>query len=631
MASRSYSSIIFWAFVALVVFRLVCAAFLPIATDEAYYAMWGRVPDFGYFDHPPVVAWLAAFAPPGADVFWLRLPGVIVASLAFWVQVRTYRMLGLAPREVTTAMLIVSGSLLGLLFGFLLTPDLPQILFWSLMAHELVAALYVDERRWLSLGVVLGLGFISKYTMVLWVPVLVWVVTQNFALLKNRYLYGGALLCFVAMSPHLIWQANHDFLAFKFQLNHGIKESRTVSPFQLNTDLPEPVKPAPVKPEPEVVAIDLDGNPVQPPVQQEQGKDAEQDKDEAQGQDQGTEPKKRYKTPVFEDSPEGEIEAYFASKDEPEEIKEKTIKPQWQVIWDRINEYIGIVLAPLGFIAIGAILYGLWQLGLKLVGRRRAPAEEQLAAEGLPVAKKSLLWVCTLSPVAFFGAIAMFSKVEANWPAAYLITAAPLLAPWFSRHGKILKAGIALNAVAVIALVLHAHYPHFAKKPQKDRVLRESHGYEQLAQLLQGLEVPLLADTYQNVSMLNHYNPSLRVAQWPGITRYSELVRRKEFGFYQHDDFGADDGFYLLTDHRKPIKIEGYHPRWTVEIRDCLTPVAPQTKTASGGVLAYRQKPGPLPPNLELNRSFAPGGYQPLCTSFSHSWYLTRHTTIHFQ
>ena len=41
-----------------VVLRFVVAAIVPIVQDETYYLEWSRTLDFGYFDHPPMVAWL---------------------------------------------------------------------------------------------------------------------------------------------------------------------------------------------------------------------------------------------------------------------------------------------------------------------------------------------------------------------------------------------------------------------------------------------------------------------------------------------------------------------------------------------------------------------------------------------
>ena len=39
-------------------FKLAVARCFPLIGDEAYYWLWSRRPALGYFDHPPMVAWL---------------------------------------------------------------------------------------------------------------------------------------------------------------------------------------------------------------------------------------------------------------------------------------------------------------------------------------------------------------------------------------------------------------------------------------------------------------------------------------------------------------------------------------------------------------------------------------------
>ncbi|MDW4793820.1 hypothetical protein NQ358_24755, partial [Escherichia coli] len=41
---------------ALVLLRLVAAAWTPLTFDEAYYWMWSKALAGGYYDHPPMVA-----------------------------------------------------------------------------------------------------------------------------------------------------------------------------------------------------------------------------------------------------------------------------------------------------------------------------------------------------------------------------------------------------------------------------------------------------------------------------------------------------------------------------------------------------------------------------------------------
>jgi len=41
--------------------NLFQAIFTEITNDEAYYAFWGKFLDWGYFDHPPMVALFTYF------------------------------------------------------------------------------------------------------------------------------------------------------------------------------------------------------------------------------------------------------------------------------------------------------------------------------------------------------------------------------------------------------------------------------------------------------------------------------------------------------------------------------------------------------------------------------------------
>ncbi len=67
--------------VGLMLTRLINAIWLPPAQDEAYYFLWSRFLDGGYFDHPPLVAFLSAAGQlvPGS-AFMSRL-GTFILSL----------------------------------------------------------------------------------------------------------------------------------------------------------------------------------------------------------------------------------------------------------------------------------------------------------------------------------------------------------------------------------------------------------------------------------------------------------------------------------------------------------------------------------------------------------------------
>jgi hypothetical protein len=75
----------FWLFwTAITAWRLCYLAVSPLelAMDEAYYWDWGRLPDWGYYSKPPLIAWIntASSALFGASEFGVRLPAVLMGA-----------------------------------------------------------------------------------------------------------------------------------------------------------------------------------------------------------------------------------------------------------------------------------------------------------------------------------------------------------------------------------------------------------------------------------------------------------------------------------------------------------------------------------------------------------------------
>ncbi len=113
--------------------RLVMAAILPLAPDEAYYWIWSRALAPGYVDHPPMVAlWIrAGTALAGETALGVRLFGPIAAALG------TVLLADAAERLLPgrRAGLVAGGLLNATLFlgvgSVVMTPDSPLLLFWT--------------------------------------------------------------------------------------------------------------------------------------------------------------------------------------------------------------------------------------------------------------------------------------------------------------------------------------------------------------------------------------------------------------------------------------------------------------------------------------------------------------------
>ncbi|WP_246237562.1 glycosyltransferase family 39 protein [Caldichromatium japonicum] len=217
------------------VWRLIMAALLPITQDEAYYLDWARHWSLGYFDHPPAVAWLGAgiWLAPGT-VLAGRLGGLLAGILALVVLDHLYQRCGLTDRHTRALALLLTGAhLLGISGGILITPDSLLILAWALALHEAERALNTDPRRWLTAGAAIGLGLLSKYTMLLIGPVLLaallwsdWRRNEMAGVWRGLQLlspwpWAGALVALLIFAPNLLWNAQNGWLTIGFQLGHG--------------------------------------------------------------------------------------------------------------------------------------------------------------------------------------------------------------------------------------------------------------------------------------------------------------------------------------------------------------------------------------------------------------------------
>ena len=91
---------------------------------------------------------------------------------------------------------------------------------WSVLIAFLVIRLLKSEdpRWWIPIGAVIGLGMMTKYTMVLFVAGLVGgvLLTNARRYLSSPWLWGGVALSLLIFLPNLIWQIRHDFISLEF-------------------------------------------------------------------------------------------------------------------------------------------------------------------------------------------------------------------------------------------------------------------------------------------------------------------------------------------------------------------------------------------------------------------------------
>ena len=204
-----------------------------LSVDEAHYLLYALHPALSYFDHPPMVGWLQwPLVALDAPVAVLRLlPGLIWLASGWLIQ-RLAQQLSQGSELATdkAALAAVSVFLLAPLFNVLaigLLPDsLLTLLSLAVMHQTLRLMQPLALSRWrdgLLLGLLLGLAGLSKYTAILAalaVAICLW-RTHGWRLMLQPWLWAATLLALLLIAPVLVWNAQHDWLSFTYQAQHG--------------------------------------------------------------------------------------------------------------------------------------------------------------------------------------------------------------------------------------------------------------------------------------------------------------------------------------------------------------------------------------------------------------------------
>ncbi|MBV9537757.1 MAG: glycosyltransferase family 39 protein, partial [Acidisphaera sp.] len=183
--------------------------------------MWSRAPAWGYYDHPPMVAWLialgAALAGDGALGIRLLAPvsACVGSILLSWALDRAYP----ATRPGIAASVLLNATLAFGAGAVTMTPDTPLLLFWTLAMAALLPVA-ATGRGWLGAGLAAGAALLSKYTALLFgVSVAVWlalVPPMRRWLIDLRPL-AAACLAITLFVPVLWWNARHGWVSFAQQ------------------------------------------------------------------------------------------------------------------------------------------------------------------------------------------------------------------------------------------------------------------------------------------------------------------------------------------------------------------------------------------------------------------------------
>jgi hypothetical protein len=209
--------------VAMLALRVVFASVLPLTEDEAYYRLWARAPALGYYDHPPMIAWLIALGVTvaGDTPLGVRIAPILGSAAIGFLVLDMAALAGASERTARRAAVWYNAMPLVAAGGFLAVPDAPAALFWSAsMWASLRAVRDASTGWWLAAGAAAGLATLSKYSALFLGPgILLWLAAtpSGRASLRGPGPWLALVLAAGLFSLNLIWNAQHHWLTFAKQ------------------------------------------------------------------------------------------------------------------------------------------------------------------------------------------------------------------------------------------------------------------------------------------------------------------------------------------------------------------------------------------------------------------------------
>ena len=175
---------------------------------EAHHMAWG------YMEIPPllsVFAWISNLL--GHGIFWIKLWPSLFGALTYCMVGKIILSLGGRSFALFLGFLpFVLGIYLRM--HFLFQPNFLEVFFWTMIAYSILRYIESEKNFWLYiLGISIGLGMISKYSVAFFVLSVLagLLITRNHKIFLNRHFYFAGGLAILIFLPTFLWEYENHF------------------------------------------------------------------------------------------------------------------------------------------------------------------------------------------------------------------------------------------------------------------------------------------------------------------------------------------------------------------------------------------------------------------------------------
>jgi hypothetical protein len=221
---------------------LVTAGRYGFYGDELYYFACSKHLDFGYVDHPPLVAVLTLVGSWifGETIIGLRFLSGLSGAITVLLSARIARTLGGGTMSQSLAALSIcfASAFPALCSFFSMNPV--DIMLCTLFIHLLMKTITAPSpQKWITLGVLFGTGLLNKYTfLVLGFSLLIsFIITKRWDILRSRWMYVGGVLGLMMFLPHVLWQFHYGWPTLEFMRNATEYKNLSLSPIAFLSQL----------------------------------------------------------------------------------------------------------------------------------------------------------------------------------------------------------------------------------------------------------------------------------------------------------------------------------------------------------------------------------------------------------
>ncbi len=192
--------------------------------DEFYYIACAFRPAFGYIDHPPLAPLILTVYQFifGTSILAIRiLPALAESASVFFTGILVKEIGGGKFAQSLAAIAIAASPVIVTFVGFYSMNAYEPLIAIAFMIYTVKMIKENDPKRWILLGIIMGLGIMNKHTFAVFIIMMIFslLVSGKWRLLINRWFALGSFIAFLIFIPNIIWQIQNNFPSLEFYKN----------------------------------------------------------------------------------------------------------------------------------------------------------------------------------------------------------------------------------------------------------------------------------------------------------------------------------------------------------------------------------------------------------------------------